>query len=107
MVYKETNQYKRKAIKSELTKIQREKDLLIQSLQSEPSWGKEANGRNSNSHQKAWQVLRSALVLPLLEKFFVRDFSPLKSILVEGKWQRLARRLVPFGFGGTISRNTG
>ena len=104
---KETNQYKRKAIKSELTKIQREKDLLIQSLQSEPSWGKEANGRNSNSHQKAWQVLRVALVLPLLERSFVRDFSPLKSILVEGRWQRLARRLVPFGFGGTMSRNAG
>jgi len=32
----------------------------LKSLQSEPS--------NSNSHQ-------SALVLPLLEKFFVRDFS--------------------------------
>jgi len=109
---KETNQYKRKAIKSELTKIQREKDLLIQSLQSEPSSCKGADGRNPKqglvkASQSAWQVLRVALVLPLLERSFVRDFSPLKSILVEGRWQRLASRLVPFGFGGTISRNTG
>ena len=27
-----------------------------------------------NSHQKAWQVLKSAFVLSLLGKFFVRDF---------------------------------
>ena len=79
----------------------------LKNLQSEPSWGKEANGRNSNSHQKAWQVLRSALVLPLLERSFVRDFSPLKSVIIEEKWQRRAKGLVPFGFGGTISRNTG
>ena len=39
----------------------------LKSLQSEPS--------NSNSRQKARKVLKSALVLPLLEKSFVRDFS--------------------------------
>ncbi|WP_448584649.1 hypothetical protein [Thermocrinis sp.] len=48
-----------------------------------------------------WQVLKSALVLPLLEKSSTRDFSPLKSVIIEGKWQRRASRLVPFGFGGT------
>ncbi len=49
-----------------------------------------------------------ALVLPLLEKSFTRDFSPLKSVIFEGKWRRLASRLVPFGFGGTMPReNTG
>ncbi len=47
-----------------------------------------------------------ALVLPLLEKSFTRDFFPLKPALIQGKWRRLARRLVPFGFGGTL-RNTG
>ncbi len=41
-----------------------------------------------------------ALVLPLLEEFFVRDFSPLKAVLIQGKWQRRASRLVPSGFGG-------
>ena len=112
---KETNQYKKNAINSELKEVQKAKAVLLerfQSLQSEPSSCKGADGRNPKqglvkTSQSAWQVLRSALVLPLLEKFFVRDFSPLKLILVEGKWQRLARRLVPFGFGGTISRNTG
>jgi len=112
---KETNQYKKNAINSELKEVQKAKAVLfrrLQSLQSEPSSCKGADGRNSEqglvkASQSAWQVLRVALVLPLLERPFVRDFSPLKSILVEGKWQRLARRLVPFGFGGTISRNTG
>jgi len=101
---KETNQYKRNAINSELKQVQKAKALLLErfeSLQSELSWEKKANGRNSNSHQSAWQVLRSALVLPLLGEFFVRDFSPLKSVMIEGKWQRRASRLVPSGFGGT------
>jgi len=46
---KETNQYKQNAIKSELKKVQKEKSLLLarlQSLQSEPSSCKSANGRN-------------------------------------------------------------
>ncbi len=43
-----------------------------------------------------------ALVLPLLGEFFVRDFSPLKSVIIQGKWQRRASRLVPSGFGGTM-----
>jgi len=101
---KETNQYKQNTIKSELRKLQKEKSLLserLQSLQSEPSWGKEANGRNSNSHYKAWQVLRVALLFPILEKSFIRDFSPLKPILVRGKWNRRRSRLVPLGAGGT------
>jgi len=75
---KETNQYKRNAINSEQKQVQKAKDLLLEklkSLQNEPSSGKEADGRNSNSYQSAWQVLKSALVLPLLGKFFVRDFS--------------------------------
>ncbi len=41
-----------------------------------------------------------ALVLPLLKKPFVRDFSPLKAILVEGKRQRRASKLVPADLGG-------
>jgi len=75
---KETNQYKRNAINSELKQVQKAKDLLLdklKSLQDEPSSCEGADGKNSNSHQKAWQVLKSAFVLPLLGKFFVRDFS--------------------------------
>ncbi len=41
-----------------------------------------------------------ALVLPLLKRYFVRDFSPLKVVLIQGKRQRLARSLVP-AFAGT------
>ena len=98
------NKYKRNAINSELKQVQKAKELLLEklkSLQDEPSWEKEADGRNSNSHQRAWQVLKVAFVLPLLGKFFVRDFSPLKPVIVEGKWQRRTSRLVPLEVGGT------
>jgi len=77
------------------------KEGKLESLQSEPSSCEAVDGRNSNSHQSVWQVLKPALVLPLLGKFFVRDFSSLKSVMIEGKWQRQANRLVPSGFGGT------
>ncbi|WP_448583447.1 hypothetical protein [Thermocrinis sp.] len=40
-----------------------------------------------------------ALVLPLLGKAFTRDFSSLPLLLVEGKWKRRARGLVPFYTG--------
>ena len=76
------------------------KEGKLESLQSEPSSCEAVDGRNSNSHQSVWQVLRSALVLPLLGEFFVRDFSPLKSVMIEGKWQRRASRLVPLEVGG-------
>ena len=101
---REMNKYKRNAINSELKQVQKAKELLLEklkSLQDEPSWEKEADGRNSNFHQSAWQVLKVALVLPLLGKFFVRDFSPLKPVIVEGEWQRRASRLVPLEVGGT------
>jgi len=101
---KETNQYKRNAINSELKQVQKAKDLLLEklkSLQSEPSWGKEADGRNSNSHQKAWQVLKVAFLFPVLGKVLSRDLSPLKPMLVEGAWDRVRKRLVPLEVGGT------
>ncbi len=43
-----------------------------------------------------------ALVLPLLEKSFTRDFSSLKPALIQGKWQRRVSKLVPSGFGGIL-----
>jgi hypothetical protein len=45
----------------------------------------------------AWQVLRVALLLPILGKVLPRDLSPLKPILVEGVWDRVRRSngLVP------------
>ncbi|MEZ0361219.1 MAG: hypothetical protein ABWK04_04875 [Hydrogenobacter sp.] len=50
---------------------------------------------------KLWQALRYALTLPILEKFFVRDFSPLKTLQVD--WGRLAPVL---GAGAMADPNT-
>jgi len=62
LVEKESNEYKRNALKSKLKVVENAKKLLvnlIQSLQSESSGCDGANGRNP-----AWQVLRVALLFP-------------------------------------------
>ncbi len=62
---KESNEYKRNALKSELRNVEYSKELLInliQSLQGESSGCEGANGRNP-----AWQVLKVALLFPILE----------------------------------------
>jgi len=108
---KETNQYKQNAIKSELKKVQKEKSLLLarlESLQSEPSSCVEAKGRNSaqgevakTTSQSAWRVLRVALLFPVLGRSFARNLSPLKPILVQGKWDWVRKGSVPLEAGGT------
>jgi len=118
---KETNQYKQNAIKSELRKAQKEKSFLLErlkSLQGEPSSCEGANGRNPEqgevakaTSQSAWQVLRVALLFPVLGRSLspsyrgvggvARDLSPLKPLLVQGKWDWVRRRLVPLEAGGT------
>ncbi|WP_029551347.1 IS200/IS605 family accessory protein TnpB-related protein [Thermocrinis jamiesonii] len=108
---KETNQYKRNAINSELKQVQKAKDLLLEklkSLQGEPSSCEAVNGRNpkqgevaKTTSQSAWQVLKSAFLFPVLGKVLPRDLSPLKPLLVEGAWNRVRRRLVPLEVGGT------
>jgi len=101
---KETNQYKQNAIKSELKKVQNEKSLLLarlQSLQSEPSSCEGANGRNPKQVKSAWQVLKVAVLFPVLGRSFARDLSPLKRLLVQGKWDWVRKRLVPLEAGGT------
>ncbi|MEZ0323099.1 MAG: hypothetical protein ABWJ98_02155, partial [Hydrogenothermaceae bacterium] len=50
---------------------------------------------------KQWQVAEVALILPILGKSFNRDFSPLKSYLVD--WDRSVSRLVPVLGAGTIA----
>jgi len=103
-IKKETNKYKQNAIKSDLNKVQKEKSLLLeilQSLQSEPGLGLEANGRNSNFQYEAWRVLRVAFLFPVLGRFFARGLSPLKPILVQGKWDWVRKRSVPLEAGGT------
>jgi hypothetical protein len=110
VIEKEDNEYKRNALKSELRNVEDAKELLtnlIQSLQSEPSSCEGANGRNSEqgrgskTSSVAWQVLRVALLFPILGRVLPRDLSPLKPVLVEGVWDRVRSRLVPLEAGGT------
>jgi IS605 OrfB family transposase len=113
LLEKESNEYKRNALKSELRSVENARKLLanfIQSLQSESSSCKGANGRNpeqgrvaKTTLQSAWLVLRVALLFPILGKVLPRDLSPLKPLLVEGVWDRVRRSngLVPLEVGGT------
>jgi IS605 OrfB family transposase len=93
-IKQEKNKYKQKPLKQELRKIIGD-IKSIQSFQSEPSFCKGANGRNLEQTNKAWQVLRVALVIPILGKPFNREYSSLKTILVSGNVERVASRLVP------------
>jgi len=112
LIEKESNEYKRSALKSELRNVECAEELLtnlIQSLQSEPSGCEGANGRNpeqgrvaKTTLQSAWQVLKVALLFPILGKVLPRDLSPLKPVLVEGVWDRVRSRLVPLSAGGTL-----
>jgi len=109
LLEEETNQYKRNALESELRSVENSKKLLtnlIQSLQGEPSSCEGANGRNPEQgetkkvSQVAWQVLKVALLFPILVRILPRDLSPLKPVLVEGVWDRVRSRLVPLEAGG-------
>jgi hypothetical protein len=113
LLEKESSEYKRNALKAELKSVENAKKLLtnlIQSLQSESSSCEGADGRNPEQgetkkvSQSAWQVLRVALLFPILGRIPPRDFSPLKPILVEGVWDRVrySNGLVPLSAGGTI-----
>jgi IS605 OrfB family transposase len=110
LIEKENNEYKRNALRSELKSVENGKNLLvnlIQSLQSESSSCEGAYGRNPKQgetkkvSQVAWQVLKVALLFPILGKVLPRDLSPLKPVLVEGVWDRVRSRLVPLEAGGT------
>jgi len=89
LIEKESNEYKRNALESELRSVENAKKLLInflQSLQGEPSSCEGANGRNPEqgrgkiASSVSWQVLRVALFFPILGKVSPRDLSPLKKI---------------------------
>jgi len=114
LIEKESNEYKRNALKSELRSVEDARKLLtnlIQSLQSESSSCEGAYGRNPKQGrvarttlQSAWQVLKVALLFPILGKVLPRDLSPLKPLLVEGVWDRVrcSNGLVPLEVGGTV-----
>jgi len=110
----EKNKYKANGIKRDLRKLKREKKFLEkflmetnrkESSQSEPETQEQGNlrkepVRGEKSSQKLWRVLRVAFAIPLLGRLFVRDFSPLRPVMVQGKWEGIARRLGPDGFAG-------
>ncbi|MCC6063859.1 MAG: IS200/IS605 family accessory protein TnpB-related protein, partial [Thermocrinis sp.] len=112
LIEKESNEYKRNALKSELRGVEDARKLLanlLQSLQSEPSSCEGANGRNpkqgrvaKTTLQSVWQVLKVVLLFPILGKVLPRDLSPLKPVLVEGVWDRVRSRLVPLEAEGTV-----
>jgi len=111
LIEKESNEYGRNALKSELRNVEYAKKLivnLIQSLQSESSSCEGANGRNPEqgrgnlASSVAWQVLKVALLFSILGRVLPRDLSPLKPVLVEGVWDRVRSRLVPLEAGGTV-----
>jgi IS605 OrfB family transposase len=110
----EKNKYKANGIKRDLRRLKREKKFLERFLievsnnkssQSEPETQEQGHRRKEpvrgpESGQKLWRVLRVAFAIPLLGGFFVRDFSPLRPVVVQGKWEGLASRLGPDGFAG-------
>jgi hypothetical protein len=110
----EKNKYKANGIKRDLRRLKREKKFLEKFLieisnrkssQSEPETQKQVYRRKEpvrgpESGQKLWRVLRVAFTIPLLGKSFARDFSPLRPVLVQGRWEGIAGRLGPDGFAG-------
>jgi IS605 OrfB family transposase len=110
----EKNKYKANGIKRDLRRLKKEKKILERFLievssrkspQSEPETQKQGNLRKEpvrgpESGQKLWRVLRVAFAIPLLGKSFVRDFSPLRPVMVQGRWDGIASRLGPDGFAG-------
>jgi len=82
LIEKESNEYKRNAVKSELRNVEDAKELLtnlIQSLQGESSSCEGADGKNLKQgetkkfFQIAWQVLKVAFFFPILGKVLPRD----------------------------------
>jgi IS605 OrfB family transposase len=108
----EKNKYKANGIKRDLRKLKKEKKFLERFLveankssQSEPETQKQVNLRKEpvrgpENGQKLWRVLRVAFAIPLLGRLFVRDFSPLRPLMVQGKWEGIVERLGPDGFAG-------
>jgi len=108
----EKNKYKANGIKRDLRKLKREKKFfekflieMKESSQSEPEAQEQGDQRQEpvrgeKSSQKLWRVLRVAFAIPLLGRSFARDFSPLRPLMVQGKWEGIASRLGPDGFAG-------
>jgi hypothetical protein len=91
--------------------IQKNKAIAIENLKKLKK-GKRGDGKAKlrkrlyqvakTTLQSAWQVLRVALLFPILGRIPPRDLSPLKPVLVEGVRDRVRSRLVPLSAGGTV-----
>ena len=108
----EKNEYKRNKLRSDLRRLKGELKLLLRSLldsgESESAAQQTVNREmervrgSTQVEQKSWQVLSVALALSCLES--LRDFSPLKRILISRDWVGVAKRASPSlpGQGTTV-----
>jgi len=112
-VRNEKNEYKRNRLKSALWKTRKELETLLRYLresgESESAAQQAVNrelkpmrGR-AQALQKSWQVLSVAFAFSCLES--LRDFSPLKRILISRDWAGVANKASPSHLGqGTTAR---
>ena len=104
----ERNEYKRNRLKSVLWKTRKELDLLLRYLresgESESAAQQTVNRQmervrgSTQVEQKRWQVLSVALAFSCLES--LRDFSPLKRVILARDWVGAAKRASPSPWSG-------
>ncbi|MCC6063467.1 MAG: IS200/IS605 family accessory protein TnpB-related protein [Thermocrinis sp.] len=114
---KETNEYKKNALKGRIKRLRRYLKLLLSytrdSGKSEPATQQTANRKMeqlrgpTHAGQKSWRVLSVALAVLLATTCleWCRDHSPLKRVLVSGDWAGVAGKGSPSlpGQGTTAS----
>jgi IS605 OrfB family transposase len=115
VIREEKNEYKRNRLKSALWKARKELDTLLRYFRG--SGGSESAAQQTVNRkmervrgraqalQKSWQVLSVAFAFSCLES--LRDFSPLKQILISGDWVGVANKASPSHLGqGTAVQHT-
>jgi len=100
---KEKNEYKRNKLRSDLRRLKGKLKLLLGSLsdsgESESATQQTVNRKMervrglTHVRQKSWQVLSVALAFSCLES--LRDFSPLKRVILLRDWVGAAKRASP------------
>ena len=106
-IREEKNEYKRNRLKSALWKTRKELDMLLRYLQgsgeSESAAQQTVNRKlervrgRAQALQKSWQVLSVAFAFSCLES--LRDFSPLKKVLISRDWAGVANKASPSHLG--------
>jgi hypothetical protein len=115
---KETNEYKKNALKGRIRRLRKYLELLLSytrdSGRSEPATQQAVNRKmkpmrgRAESLQKSWRVLSVALAALLATACleWCRDHSPLKRVLISGDWVRVAGKGSPsFPGQGTAAQN--